>query len=87
MWTDGTSIKRFSTIFGSARHGVGTVMSKSKEMCKQAFSGKLKKGEKTSPQRNRLLAIKWGIIRDVLLLTSAHEDVLVEAPTWGHIIK
>jgi len=49
-------------------------------MPKQAFSTKLKKGEKISRQRNHLLSIKWKDIRDVFFLTTAHEDVLVEAP-------
>jgi len=49
-------------------------------MPKQAFSGKLKKGEKISRQRNHLLAIKWKDIPDVFILTTAHEYVLVEAP-------
>ena len=44
---------------------------------KEAFSGKLKKGEKISHQRDHLLAIKW---KD-FILTTAHEDVLVEAPS------
>jgi len=48
---------------------------------KEAFSGKLKKGEKISCQRDHLLAIKWKDIRDVFILTIAHEDVLVEAPS------
>jgi hypothetical protein len=51
---------------------VGTVMFNRKEMPKQAFSGKLKKGEKISHQRDYLLAIKWKDVHDVLLLTTAH---------------
>ena len=50
-------------------------------MPKQAFSGKLKKGEKISCQRDHLLAVKWKDIRDVFLLTTTHEDALVEAPS------
>jgi hypothetical protein len=52
-----------------------------KEIPKQAFSVKLKKGEKISRQRGHLLAIKWKDVRDVLFLTTANEDVLVEAPS------
>jgi len=50
---------------GLKNKAVGTVMSNRKEMPKQAFSGKLKKGEKISLQRDHLLAIKWKDIRDV----------------------
>jgi len=56
-------------------------MSNRKEMPKQAFSGKLKKGQKISHQRDHLLAIKWKDICDVFFLTTAHDDVLVEAPS------
>jgi hypothetical protein len=56
-------------------------MSNRKEMHKKAFSVKLKKGEKISRQRDHLLAIKWKDVRDVHFLTTAHEDVLVEAPS------
>jgi len=76
-----SSPKIFDHLWGCKTKAVGTVMSNRKEMPKQAFSGKLKKGEKISRQRDRLLAIKWKDIRDVFFLTTAHEDVLVEAPS------
>jgi hypothetical protein len=56
-------------------------MSNRKEMPKQTFSVKLKKGEKISRQRDHLLATKWKDTRDVFSLTSAHEDETVEAPS------
>jgi hypothetical protein len=56
-------------------------MSNRKDMPKQAFSEKLKKGKKISCQRDHLLAIKWKDICDVFFLTTAHEDVLVAAPS------
>jgi hypothetical protein len=56
-------------------------VSNRKEMPKQTFSGKLKKGKKISRQRDHLLAVKWKDIRDVFFLTTAHEDVPVEAPS------
>ena len=56
-------------------------MSNRKEMPNQAFSGKLKKGKKISQQQDHLLAIKWKDIRDIFFLTTAHEDVLVDAPS------
>jgi hypothetical protein len=59
----------------------GTVMLNRKELPKQAFSVKLKKGEKISRQRDHLIAIKWKDVRDVHFLTTAHEDILVEAPS------
>ena len=55
-------------------------MSNRKEVPKQAYSGKLKKGEKISHQQDHLLAIKWKDIRDVFYLT-AHGDALVESPS------
>jgi len=57
-------------------------------MPKQANSVKLKKGKKISRQQDHLLAIKWKDIHDVLFLTTAHADVLVDAPlSRGHIMK
>jgi hypothetical protein len=55
-------------------------MSNRKEMPKQAFSGKLKKGEKISYQWDHLLVIKWTDIHVVFFLTTAYEVVLVDAP-------
>jgi len=40
-----------------------------------------RKKKKISSQWDHLLAIKWKNIRDVFILTTAHEDVLVEAPS------
>ena len=76
-----SSPKIFDHLWGCKTKAVGTVMFNRKEMPKQAFSVKLKKGEKISRQRDHLLAIKWKDVRDVLLLTTAHEDELVEAPS------
>jgi len=74
-----SSPKIFGHLWGCKTKAVSTVMSNRKEMPKQAFSGKLKKGEKISGQQDHLLAIKWKDICDVFSLTTAHEDVLVEA--------
>ena len=80
--------KDLRPFMGCKTKAVGTVMFNRKEMPKQAFSVKLKKGAKISRQRDHLLAIKWKDFRDVLLLTTAHEDELVEAPSSrGHIVK
>jgi len=75
-----SSPKIFDHLWGCKTKAVGTVMSNRKELPKQAFSGKLKKDEKISRQRDHLLAIKWKDICDVFFLTTAREDVLVEAP-------
>jgi hypothetical protein len=77
------SPKIFDHLWDCKTKAVGTVMSNRKEMPKQAFSEKLKKGKKNMCQRDHLLAIKWKEIRDVFFLTTAHEDVLVEAPSSG----
>ena len=80
--------KIFNHLWGCKTNAVGTVMFNRKEIPKQTFSGKLKKGEKMSRQRDHLLAIKWKDVRDVLFLTTANEDILVEAPSsGGRIIK
>jgi len=76
-----SSPKIFDHLWGCKTKAVGTVMSNRKEMPKQAFSGKLKKGEKITRQRDHLLAIKWKDIRDFFFLTTAHESVLVEEPS------
>jgi len=76
-----SSPKIFDHLWGCKTKAVGTVMFNRKEMPKQAFSVKLEKGKKMSRQRDHLLAIKWKDVRDVLLLTTAHEDELVEAPS------
>jgi len=70
----------FDHLWGCKTKAVGTVMSDRKEMPKQAYSVKLKKGEKISCQQDHLLAIKWKDIHDVFFLTTAYEDVLVDAP-------
>ena len=75
-----SSPKIFDHLWGCKTKAVGTVMFNRKEMPKQAFSGKLKKGIKISRQHDHLLAIKWKDVRDVLFLTTPHEDILVEAP-------
>jgi hypothetical protein len=54
-----SSPKIFDHLWGCKTKAVGTVMSNRKEMPKQAFSEKLKKGEIVSRQRDHLLAIKW----------------------------
>jgi len=72
--------KIFDHSWGCKTKAVGTVMSNSREMPKQAFSGKLKKGKKISCQWDHLLAIKWTDIRDVFFLTTAYEVVLVDTP-------
>jgi hypothetical protein len=70
-----------STIYGVEKtKAVGTVMSNKKEVPKQTFSGDPKKCEK-SHQRHHLLAIQWKEILDVFFLTTAHENVLVQAPS------
>ena len=74
-----SSPKIFDHLWSCKTKAVGIVMFNRKEMPKQAFSTKLKKGEKISRQRDHLLAIKWKDIRNVFFLTTAHEDV-VEAP-------
>jgi len=76
-----SSPKIFDHLWGCKTKAVGTVMSNRKEMPKQAFSEKLKKGEIISRQWDHLLAIKWKDIRDVFFLTTAHEDVLAAAPS------
>ena len=60
-----SSPKIFDHLWGCKTKAVGTVMSSRKEVPKQAFSGKLKKGEKISCQRDHLLAINWKDICDV----------------------
>jgi hypothetical protein len=76
-----SSPKIFHHLCACKTKAVGTVMSSRKEMPKEAFSVKLKKGEKISRQRDHLLAIKWKDTCDVFFLTSAHQDETVEAPS------
>jgi len=54
-----SSPKIFDHLWSCQTKTVGTVMPNRKEMPKQAFAGKLKKGEKISRQLDHLLAIKW----------------------------
>jgi hypothetical protein len=49
-------------------------------MPKELFSEKQKKGEKWTMQRDHLLAIKWCDVRDVYLLSTAHDDQMDETP-------
>jgi hypothetical protein len=76
-----SSPKIFDHLWACKTKAIGTVMLNKKEMPKQAFSVKLKKGEKTSHQRDHILAIKWKATHDVFFLTSVHEDEVVEAPS------
>jgi hypothetical protein len=55
-------------------------MANRKQMPKQAFSEKLKKGETISHQWEHLLAINWKDTHDIFFLTSAHADKVVQAP-------
>jgi hypothetical protein len=61
-----SSPKIFDHLWACKTNAVGTVMSNRKEMPKEAFSVKLKNGEKISHQRDHLLAIKWKDTRDVV---------------------
>src|SRR5215467_8818403 len=63
----------FYRLWGCKTKAVGTVMFNRKEIPKQAFSGKLKKGKKISRQQGHLLAVKWKDIYDILFLMTAHE--------------
>jgi hypothetical protein len=76
-----SSPRIFDHLWACKTKAVGTVMSNRKEMPKQTFSVKLKKGEKISCQRDHLLAIKWKDTCDVFFLTGVHEDEVVEAPS------
>lgn len=75
-----TSPALFDHLWNSQTKAVGTVMSNRREMPKQHFSKKLKKGEKLSAQRDHLLAVKWRDVRDVHILTTANNDTMVELP-------
>ena len=52
-----------------------------KKNAQTTFLKKIKKGEKLLAQRGHLLAIRWCDVRDVYILTSAHNDVMEEMPT------
>jgi hypothetical protein len=54
---------------------------KKKEVPKQTFFWRTEKRQKISHQWNHLLAIQWKGIPDVFFLNTAHEDVLVQAPS------
>jgi hypothetical protein len=40
----------------------------------------MKKGEKLSLQRDHLLTIKWRDVRDMCILSTAHDDSMVDTP-------
>lgn len=67
LWKSGTKV-------------VGTVMPNRKEMPKVHFSQKIKKGEKLVAKRQHMMAIKWRDVRDVYILSSAHDDTMEETP-------
>jgi hypothetical protein len=58
-----------------------------KEMTKQAFSKKLKKGQKIVAHRSHLMAIKWRDLRDVYILSIAHDDEVIEVQRQGENMK
>ncbi|KAJ4429276.1 hypothetical protein ANN_26279 [Periplaneta americana] len=78
-----TSSKLFDHLWTVETKAVGTVMANRKEMPKDIFSEKLKKGEKLIAQRDHLLAIKWRDVRDVYLLSTAHDDHIVQTTSKG----
>ncbi|KAJ4444060.1 hypothetical protein ANN_05849 [Periplaneta americana] len=61
-----TSPKLFDHLWTVETKAVGTVTANRKEMPKDIFSEKLKKGEKLTAQRDHLLAIKWQEITEVV---------------------
>ena len=70
----------FDHLWANEIKAVGTVMANRKEMPKQQFAEKIRKGEKLSAQRGQLLAIKWSNVRDLYILSTAHEDSMVYTP-------
>lgn len=70
----------YDDLWGCQTKAVGTVMPNRKGMPKSEFAKKLKKGEKLSLQREHLLAIKWRDVRDVYMLSTAHDDDMIEVP-------
>jgi hypothetical protein len=49
-----------------------------KEMPKQTFSKKGKKGGKIMSHRGHLMAIKWRDLWDVYILSTAHDSEVIE---------
>ena len=83
-----SSPKIFDHLWCCKTKAVGTVLSNRKEMPKEEFSEKLKKGEKISRQRDHLLAIKWKDIRNVFFLNTALKMYLLRHHhQGGHIRK
>jgi hypothetical protein len=75
-----SSPKIFDHLWTANTETVGTVTPNRKEMPKELFPEKQKKGEKWTTQRDHLLAIKWRDVLDVYLLSTAHDDRMVETP-------
>jgi hypothetical protein len=75
-----SSPKIFDHLWTANTKAVGTVMPNRKEMPKELFPEKQKKGENRTTERDYLLAIKWRYVRDVYLLSIAHDDRMVETP-------
>jgi hypothetical protein len=69
-----SSPKLFDNLWACNTKAVDTVMP-NRKIPKQAFSNKLKKGEKTVAHRGHLMVIKWRDLQDVYSLTTAHDEV------------
>jgi hypothetical protein len=74
-----SSPKIFDHLWGCKIKAVGRVMSNIKKH-QTNFFWRTEKRQKISCQWDHLLAIQWKDIPDVFFLTTAHEDVPVQAP-------
>jgi hypothetical protein len=63
----------------SEQKTVGTVMTKKKKMSKETFIKQVGKGEKVKKRRNYLLAIRWCVMQNDYILSTVHDDRIVDA--------
>ncbi|XP_050518285.1 piggyBac transposable element-derived protein 4-like [Diabrotica virgifera virgifera] len=87
LYTDNwyTSTELAQKLLERKTHLVGTLRKNRKGIPKEILSTKLKKGEIIGRQKDGIVLFKWKDKRDVLMLTTKHDETLVEVP--GRINK
>ncbi|KAK9695310.1 Transposase IS4 [Popillia japonica] len=82
LFTDNwyTSVELAENLLARNTHLVGTLRRNRKGLPVEVVSAKLKKGEIIAREKNGIVVLKWKDKRDVLMLTTKHDDTMTEIP-------
>ena len=90
LYTDNwyTSVPLAKTLINRDTHLVGTLRSNRKDIPKEVIQKKLKKGEIISRQnKDKTIVLKWKDKRDVLMLSTKHDDSMINLNIKGKEIR